>query len=55
MRPWGGQIKSPFSGWRAAVITGNSELAHHMRLGTDKKHTLYNGAIPCKLLHYGIN
>ncbi len=51
----GGALKAHFSGWRAAVLTGNPELARNMRLGADKKHTLYNGAIPCKLLHYGID
>ena len=51
----GGQLKDHFSGWRVAMITGNPDLARHMRLGADKKHTLYNGAIECKLLHYGIN
>ncbi|MDH5526498.1 MAG: THUMP domain-containing protein [Nitrospirota bacterium] len=51
----GGQLKDHFSGWRAAVFTGNPGLAHHMRLGADKKHTLYNGAIPCKLFHYRLN
>jgi len=50
----GGALKRCFSGWRAAVFTGNPDLAHCMRLGADKKNTLYNGAIPCKLLHYGI-
>jgi len=51
----GGALKAHFSGWRAAVLTGNPELARHMRLGADKKHTLYNGALECRLLHYPIN
>ncbi|MFQ5508431.1 MAG: THUMP domain-containing protein [Leptospirillia bacterium] len=51
----GAQLKSRFSGWRAAVFTGNAELAYHMGLRPDRKNTLYNGPLECKLLHYGID
>jgi 23S rRNA (guanine2445-N2)-methyltransferase / 23S rRNA (guanine2069-N7)-methyltransferase len=50
----GTALKGNFPGWRAAVFTGNPDLAHHLRLAADRKVTLYNGPIVCRLLHYGI-
>ncbi len=48
----GAQLKKCFPGWRAAVFTGNPELGKFMGLRAVKMHTLYNGAIECKLLHF---
>jgi 23S rRNA (guanine2445-N2)-methyltransferase / 23S rRNA (guanine2069-N7)-methyltransferase len=50
----GAQLKTCFPGWHAAVFTGNSELGKVMGLRATKMHTLYNGAIECKLLHFDI-
>lgn len=50
----GTQFKKCFPGWRAAVFTGNPELGKVMGLRAGKMHTLYNGAIECKLLHFEI-
>jgi 23S rRNA (guanine2445-N2)-methyltransferase / 23S rRNA (guanine2069-N7)-methyltransferase len=50
----GSQLKKCFPGWRAAVFTGNPELGKSMGLRAGKMHTLYNGAIECKLLHFEI-
>ena len=50
----GAQLKTCFPGWRAAVFTGNPELGKSMGLRATKMHTLYNGAIECKLLHFDI-
>jgi 23S rRNA (guanine2445-N2)-methyltransferase / 23S rRNA (guanine2069-N7)-methyltransferase len=50
----GTQLKTCFPGWRAAVFTGNPELGKSMGLRATKMHTLYNGAIECKLLHFEI-
>ena len=50
----GAQLKTCFPGWRAAVFTGNPELGKSMGLRAVKMHTLYNGAIECKLLHFEI-
>jgi 23S rRNA (guanine2445-N2)-methyltransferase / 23S rRNA (guanine2069-N7)-methyltransferase len=43
-------LKHRYTGWRAAVITGDTELG--MALGIRARHinTLYNGALECKLL-----
>jgi 23S rRNA (guanine2445-N2)-methyltransferase / 23S rRNA (guanine2069-N7)-methyltransferase len=50
----GAQLKTCFPGWHAAVFTGNPELGKVMGLRAIKMHTLYNGAIECKLLHFDI-
>jgi len=51
----GAQLKQGFPGWRLAVFTGNPDLARHLKLAADGKQTLYNGALTCRLLHYGID
>jgi 23S rRNA (guanine2445-N2)-methyltransferase / 23S rRNA (guanine2069-N7)-methyltransferase len=50
----GAQLKKNFTGWRAAVFTGNPELGKHMGLRAQRYHTLFNGAIECRLLHFEI-
>jgi 23S rRNA (guanine2445-N2)-methyltransferase / 23S rRNA (guanine2069-N7)-methyltransferase len=50
----GETLKANFSGWRAAVITGNPELGKQMGLRAGKMNTLYNGPIECRLLHFEI-
>jgi 23S rRNA (guanine2069-N7)-methyltransferase / 23S rRNA (guanine2445-N2)-methyltransferase len=50
----GTQLKKNFPGWRAAVFTGNPELGKHMGLRASRYHTLFNGAIECRLLHFEI-
>lgn len=50
----GTQFKKCFPGWRGAVFTGNPELGKVMGLRAERMHTLYNGAIECKLLHFEI-
>lgn len=51
----GSALKRCYPGWRVAVFTGTPEAAHHLGLQAHKTHTLYNGAIACKLLHYQIH
>ncbi len=50
----GTQLKKNFPGWRAAVFTGNPEFGKHMGLRANRYHTLFNGAIECRLLHFEI-
>ena len=50
----GNRLKEQFPGWRAALITGNPELGKKLGLRATRKHTLYNGRIECKLLHFEI-
>jgi 23S rRNA (guanine2445-N2)-methyltransferase / 23S rRNA (guanine2069-N7)-methyltransferase len=51
----GAQLLRCFSGWQAAVFTGNPDLAKHMKLRARRYHTLWNGALECRLLHFDVN
>ena len=51
----GALLRSQFEGWRAAVLTGNPELGKRMGLRAHRFHTLYNGPIECRLLHFEIS
>jgi 23S rRNA (guanine2445-N2)-methyltransferase / 23S rRNA (guanine2069-N7)-methyltransferase len=54
-RTLGNTLKRCYSGWRAAVFTGNPELGKVMGLRAHKLHTLWNGAIECRLLHFEVS
>jgi 23S rRNA (guanine2445-N2)-methyltransferase / 23S rRNA (guanine2069-N7)-methyltransferase len=47
-------LRENFTGWRGAIFTGNPDLGKRLGLRADKIHTLYNGAIECKLLHFDV-
>lgn len=47
-------LKQRFLGWKAAVFTGNPELAKGMGLRAKRTHTLYNGPIECRLLRFDV-
>ncbi len=47
----GDKLKEQFVGWKAAIFTGNVDLGKKLGLRAKKLHTLYNGALECKLLH----
>lgn len=50
----GALLRTQFEGWRAAVLTGNPELGKRMGLRAHRFHTLYNGPIECRLLHFEV-
>lgn len=50
----GAVLREEFEGWRAAVFTGNPDLGKRMGLRAQRLHTLYNGALECRLLHFEI-
>ncbi|MDX1252500.1 MAG: bifunctional 23S rRNA (guanine(2069)-N(7))-methyltransferase RlmK/23S rRNA (guanine(2445)-N(2))-methyltransferase RlmL [Gammaproteobacteria bacterium] len=50
----GDKLKEYFHGWKAAVFTGNPDLGKHIGLRARRIHTLYNGAIECKLLSFDV-
>ncbi len=50
----GSAMKNCFAGWRASIFTGNPELGKNMNLRAKRMHTLWNGAIECRLLHFDI-
>jgi len=46
----GAVLQKNFKGWRAAIFTGNLDLARQLDLSPTKQYSLFNGTIPCKLL-----
>ncbi len=53
-RHLGSRLKLHFAGWKAGVFTGNPDLGKTMGLRARKVYSLFNGAIPCKLLLFQV-
>lgn len=51
----GEKLASRCRGWRAAVITSNSQLGRAIGLRAGKINTLYNGALKCQLLQFELD
>jgi 23S rRNA (guanine2445-N2)-methyltransferase / 23S rRNA (guanine2069-N7)-methyltransferase len=50
-----GQLfKNHFIDWQATVLTGNPDLGKSMGVRAFKINSMYNGALPCKLLQFEI-
>ena len=50
----GRRLKEHFRGWRASLFTGNVDLGKRMGIRAEKKYSLFNGALECKLLNFRI-
>lgn len=50
----GAILRGRFQDWRAAVFTGNPDLAKGMGIRAHRIHALFNGPIECRLLHFEI-
>lgn len=48
----GKELQQVFKGWRATILTGNSELLENVDMKPDRTNTLYNGGILCQAAHY---
>ncbi len=53
-RGFGDLLQERFSGWRAALFTGNQPLAKALRLRPDTHFDLNNGALECRLFLYRV-
>lgn len=51
----GNVLKEHMRGWRAAVFTEDAELGKAIGIRADKLHSLFNGAVPCKLIHFSVD
>ncbi|NCA70226.1 MAG: bifunctional 23S rRNA (guanine(2069)-N(7))-methyltransferase RlmK/23S rRNA (guanine(2445)-N(2))-methyltransferase RlmL [Sphingobacteriia bacterium] len=51
----GSVLKERFHGWRAAVFTANPQLGKQLGLRAQRMHSIYNGPIACRLLHFDIS
>lgn len=45
-------LKQRFSGWRAFLLTADTQLAKSVRLTPSRRIPLFNGALECRLLEY---
>ena len=54
-RSLGKTLKIRFPGWKAALLTGDEELAKCTGLRAERINTLYNGSIKCLLAQFSIN
>jgi 23S rRNA (guanine2445-N2)-methyltransferase / 23S rRNA (guanine2069-N7)-methyltransferase len=53
-RAFGERLRSEFVGWHAGVIVADEELGHALGLRAEKRYTLYNGALECRLLIFDL-
>jgi 23S rRNA (guanine2445-N2)-methyltransferase / 23S rRNA (guanine2069-N7)-methyltransferase len=51
---FGAALKQRFSGWKASVFTGRPDLGPRIGLRTSSMYSLFNGALPCKLLNFDL-
>ncbi len=51
-RAIGEALRGPFAGWHAAVLTGEPALGQLIGAEAARVHTLFNGAIECRLLRF---
>ena len=51
----GAKLREEFTGWKAAIFTGNPPLAKDLGINARRSHTLYNGALECRLLRFEID
>ncbi len=49
-RRLGERLRARFTGWEAAIFTGNPGLGLELGLKAFRTHTLFNGALECRLL-----
>jgi 23S rRNA (guanine2445-N2)-methyltransferase / 23S rRNA (guanine2069-N7)-methyltransferase len=48
----GAALRGPFAGWHAAVLTGEPALGQLIGAEATRVHTVFNGAIECRLLRF---
>jgi 23S rRNA (guanine2445-N2)-methyltransferase / 23S rRNA (guanine2069-N7)-methyltransferase len=53
-RQIGTVLKTQFAGWKAAVFTDDKSKGKVVGIRAHKIHSLFNGALPCKLLHFNV-
>jgi len=50
----GNVLKTNFLGWKAVIFTDDKDKGKMIGVRANKIHSLFNGALPCKLLHFDI-
>ena len=54
-RELGAVLRERFQGWNAAVLTGSPELGLELGIRAHRTHTVWNGAIECRLLRMKVD
>jgi len=47
-------LRTHFQGWQAAVVASDLDMGKQIGIRANKRYTLYNGALECKLLRFNI-
>jgi len=53
-RALGDRLREGFPDWHAGIIVADDELGHALGLRAQKRYTLYNGALECRLLTFDL-
>lgn len=53
-RELGDVLRARFGGWSAAVLTGSPDLGLELGIRAHRTHTMWNGAIECRLLRLNV-
>lgn len=51
----GAVLRERFTGWQAAILTGNPPLARHLGIYAKRSHRFMNGTIECRLLRFELD
>lgn len=51
----GAVLRREFTGWKAAMLTGNPPLARHLGVYAKRTHRVFNGTIECRLLRFELD
>lgn len=50
----GETLQSAFKGWKATILTGNSDLLSNIDMKPERTNKLFNGGIECQAAHYSV-
>ncbi len=51
----GNLLRERFTGWKAAILTGNPPMARHLGIYAKRSHRVFNGTIECRLLRFDLD
>ena len=50
----GTTLQNVFKGWKATILTGNSDLLSNIDMKPERTNKLFNGGIECQAAHYSV-
>ena len=48
-------LRERFTGWQAAILTGNPPMARHLGVYAKRTHRFFNGTLECRLLRFELD